>query len=58
MGQEANYQALAEGIDEMREMVRAMIAGLVADGFSDEQARAIVAGFFAVMGGKKQEGDD
>ena len=37
-----NFGELAEAIGEMREMYRAMIAGLVADGFSDEQARRIV----------------
>jgi uncharacterized membrane protein YebE (DUF533 family) len=37
-----DYRALAEGIDEMRESLRAMVSGLTADGFTEEQAREIV----------------
>lgn len=37
-----DYQELAVGIDEMREAIRAMVAGLVEDGFTDEQARIVV----------------
>jgi uncharacterized membrane protein YebE (DUF533 family) len=37
-----NYEELASNIEQMREIFRALVAGLVADGFTDEQARALV----------------
>ena len=37
-----NFDELAEAIGEMREVTAAMVAGLVADGFTDEQARELV----------------
>ena len=37
-----DYQELADNLDQMREILRAMVAGLIADGFSDQQAREIV----------------
>lgn len=37
-----DFKELADNIAEMREILRAMVAGLIADGFTDEQARAIV----------------
>lgn len=37
-----DYAALAEGMDQLREVLRAMVAGLVSDGFTDEQARRLV----------------
>lgn len=36
------YEQFAQVMDEIRELLRAMVAGLVADGFTDEQAREIV----------------
>lgn len=39
-----DFEMLAVAVDGIREMTRAMVAGLVEDGFTDEQARAIVAG--------------
>ena len=33
---------MAANIEAMREIYRAMVAGLVADGFTDEQARALI----------------
>ena len=36
------YEELAKALDEIREMLRATVAGLVADGFTDEQARELV----------------
>lgn len=44
-----HYLGLAEGLDDMREMARAMVAGFMADGFTEKQARAITAGLFASM---------
>lgn len=37
-----DFEELAESIDSMREIFRAMVAGLMEDGFTEEQARALV----------------
>jgi uncharacterized membrane protein YebE (DUF533 family) len=37
-----DFEELAASIESMREIFRAMVAGLVADGFTEEQARALV----------------
>lgn len=37
-----DFEELAESIDGMREIFRAMVAGLMEDGFTEEQARALV----------------
>lgn len=42
-----DYEELAQNMDEMREVVRAMVVGLMSDGFLEVEARAIVAGIFA-----------
>jgi uncharacterized membrane protein YebE (DUF533 family) len=47
-----DFDELAKAIEEMREVLRAMVAGLVADGFTDEQARALVV---SVMTGVNNE---
>lgn len=41
-----DYEELAASIDAMREAFRATVTGLVADGFTDEQARALVVAIF------------
>lgn len=41
-----DYETLAQAIDATRETVRALVVGLMADGFSDSEARDIVAGLF------------
>lgn len=38
--------ALMEGVEEFKQTVDALVKGLISDGFSDEQARDIVAGFW------------
>lgn len=47
--------ALAYLADTIRENSAALVAGLMNDGFTDEQARAIVAGYFAVLTKKPAE---
>jgi uncharacterized membrane protein YebE (DUF533 family) len=42
-----DYQELAQNVEDMREILRAMVAGLIADGFSDQQAREIVLSVIA-----------
>jgi hypothetical protein len=42
-----NYSLLADTSDQMREVCRAMVAGLIADGFLEVEARCIVAGMWA-----------
>lgn len=48
-----DWAAAAAAIDHMRELARAAVAGLVADGFTDEQARAMVSGVFT----SRKDGD-
>lgn len=43
MSEGIDYETLANAMDEMREVLRSMVAGLVADGFTDREAHAIVA---------------
>lgn len=50
-----DYEKLAESIEETREALRAMVAGLVDDGFTDEQARQIVV---AIMIHEPEESDE
>ena len=45
-----DFSDVAHGVEEMRETFRAMVAGLIADGFTDEQARDIIAGIWRQMG--------
>jgi hypothetical protein len=42
-----DYKELAVGLDNLRETLRAMVAGVMQEGFSEEQAREIVTGVFA-----------
>ena len=42
-----DYTELASGIDNLRETLRAMVSGVMQEGFNEEQAREIVAGVFA-----------
>jgi hypothetical protein len=42
-----DFHEVAQGVDEFREVVRALVAGLIADGFTEREARALVAGFWA-----------
>lgn len=44
-----DYQQMAQGLDDMRELTRAMVAGFMSDGFTEEQARIITTGAFASM---------
>lgn len=37
-----DYEELAIAMDNLREVLRGMVAGLVNDGFTDREARAIV----------------
>jgi hypothetical protein len=38
-----DYEELAKGIEQLRETLNAMVMALVADGFTDREARAMVA---------------
>jgi hypothetical protein len=42
-----DYQELADNLDQMREILRAMVAGLIADGFTEQQARELVVSVVA-----------
>lgn len=37
-----DWEALAQGLADLRELLQSMVAGLVADGFTDREAREIV----------------
>lgn len=50
-----DYEELAANIANMREAFRAMVAGLVDDGFTEEQARALIV---AIMTNRVEEGGD
>jgi len=45
--QRSTYEDMAEGIDQIREVCRAGVAGLMTDGFLEVEARAIIAGVFS-----------
>lgn len=49
-----DYNALAEGLQNLRETLAIMVAGLINDGFSEEQARVIITG---VMSHKTEKED-
>lgn len=42
-----DYVEVADGIDDLRETMRAAVAGLVSDGFTKREAHALLAGIFA-----------
>jgi hypothetical protein len=42
-----DYNELANAVEEFREVINALVAGLITDGFTDREARALVAGFWA-----------
>lgn len=41
-----DYALLAAQVEGMREILSALVAGLVKDGFTDREARQIIAGSF------------
>jgi len=51
-----DYTVVADLSDTLRETVGAMVAGLMTDGFDLDQARGIVAGFFASVTKGKSDG--
>lgn len=58
-GSNFDVVALATAVEEIRESIRAVVAGLMDDGFSEEQARAITTGIMARMGkGSSDEQDE
>lgn len=42
-----DYAAIAAMVEHMREMVGALVAGFVGDGFTDREARQLAVAFFA-----------
>lgn len=51
-----NFEELAQAVEGMREVMQVFVAGLVADGFTDKEARSIIAGLFAARA--EAEGND
>lgn len=50
MSSDVDYGALMDAILDLREAVNALVVGLMNDGFSEEYARDIVAGFYRMSG--------
>lgn len=44
---EIDYEQLASATEAYREVINALVQGLVSDGFTDREARIITAGMFA-----------
>lgn len=44
---EIDYEALATNVEMTREMIRALVAGFVTDGFTKREAHALTAGLFS-----------
>lgn len=44
-----DYEELAKSVDNVRESLRALVAGLMEDGFTDEQARSLVVSMFQMF---------
>lgn len=52
-----DFTEFATAIDDVREAMRAMVAGLMSDGFTEEQAREMVAGMWRMAGRKDKGGE-
>lgn len=52
---ESAFFFLARAIDEARELVAAFVEGFKADGFTDEQARALAVAFLTHGGDNEEE---
>lgn len=53
-----DFNEVAAGTEEFREVIGAMVAGLMTDGFTLDQARGAVAGFWASMVPRQENRDD
>lgn len=42
-----DYEALAQGVEAFRELIRANVAAMEADGFTPREARRLVVALFA-----------
>lgn len=45
----ARYRLVADAVDTIRETAAAIVAALIADGFSDREARVITASFYSSL---------
>lgn len=52
-----DYTEIAALLDDLRETCRAVVAGLMEDGFTDREAHAICAGVFASRDTETDEGE-
>lgn len=52
-----DFNEIAEVVDQLRETCRAVVAGLMDDGFTEREARAICAGVFAMRSDERSEED-
>jgi hypothetical protein len=52
-----DYEALAKSTEQVRECLAVMVAGLIQDGFTEKQARMIVAGMWAMDDDDEEDGE-
>jgi hypothetical protein len=52
-----DYSALAQSVEQMKEVVMALTAGMEANGFTPREARALVAGLISMHNKEKGEED-
>lgn len=50
-----DFAALADSIDELKEILRSMINSLITDGFTEAQARIIVTGILGRVPNQNNE---
>lgn len=55
---QVDYLKMAEGVEDLRETLRVMVAAAKAEGFTEEQARDIVAGLWRSVGTDKKKTED
>jgi hypothetical protein len=53
-----DYEALAQGVEAFREMIRANVAAMEADGFTPREARRLVVALFAGHEADTDENED
>jgi uncharacterized membrane protein YebE (DUF533 family) len=45
-----DFETLAQGVEDVREVINSFVAALTADGFTDDQARDIITGMWRSFG--------
>ena len=58
MSEDIDYLALMRWIQEVRDSLEALVAALVNDGFSEEQARDLVVSMYRMGASNREERDE